>query len=84
MKITEGMKVCDILNMDDRLEEVFEKHGMLCLGCPGAASETLKEAAEGHGLIRRWKIYLLMNICLALMAFSLKYIYTLYLMLNMD
>ncbi|MGC2873501.1 DUF1858 domain-containing protein [Ihubacter sp. rT4E-8] len=50
MKITEGMKVCDILNMDDRLEEVFEKHGMLCLGCPGAASETLKEAAEGHGI----------------------------------
>lgn len=50
MKITEDMMVCDILDIDDRLEAVFERHGLLCLGCPGAASETLREAADGHGI----------------------------------
>lgn len=48
MKITEDMKICDILNLDDGMEEIFKAHGLLCLGCPGAASETLREAAEGH------------------------------------
>lgn len=50
MKITEEMLVCEILDMDDELEAVFERHGLLCLGCPGAVSETLKEAADGHGI----------------------------------
>lgn len=50
MKITEDMLVCDILNIDDKLEAVFERHGLLCLGCPGAVSETLREAADGHGI----------------------------------
>ena len=40
MKITEEMLVCDILDMDtdDKLEAVFERHGLLCLGCPGAVN----------------------------------------------
>ena len=50
MKITEDMMVCDILGIDDKLEAVFESHGLLCLGCPGAVSETLREAADGHGI----------------------------------
>lgn len=50
MKITEEMMVCDILDIDDKLEAVFTRHGLLCLGCPGAASETLREAADGHGI----------------------------------
>lgn len=50
MKITEDMKVCEILNLDDRLEIIFENHGLLCTGCPGATQETLREAAEGHGI----------------------------------
>lgn len=48
MKITEEMKVCEILDLDESLEAVFEQHGLLCLGCPGAAQETLREAAEAH------------------------------------
>lgn len=50
MKITEDMKVCDVLGMADEMEDVFEEHGLLCTGCPGAAQETLREAAEGHGV----------------------------------
>ncbi len=52
MKITEEMLVCDILDMDtdDKLEAVFERHGLLCLGCPGAVNETLQQAADGHGI----------------------------------
>lgn len=50
MKITEEMMVCEILDMDDKLEAVFNRHGLLCLGCPGAVSETLREAADGHGI----------------------------------
>ena len=50
MKITEDMKVCDVLNLNDDMELIFEEHGLLCTGCPGAVQETLREAAEGHGL----------------------------------
>ncbi len=50
MKITEEMLVCEILDLDDELEAVFKRHGLLCLGCPGAVSETLREAADGHGI----------------------------------
>ena len=50
MKITEDMKVCEILDMDDRLEIIFENHGLPCSGCPGAVQETLKEAADGHDI----------------------------------
>lgn len=48
MKITEEMKVCEILDLDDRLEIIFENHGLPCSGCPGAVQETLREAADGH------------------------------------
>ena len=50
MMVTENMKVCDVLEMDSSLEEIFLKHGLNCVGCPGANSETIKEAAAGHGL----------------------------------
>jgi hydrid cluster protein-associated redox disulfide domain len=50
MIITEEMLVCDIIDMNEKLEEVFMKHNLPCLGCPGAMQETLKEAAEGHGI----------------------------------
>lgn len=50
MIITKDMKVCDILDINEELEKVFERHGLLCVGCPGAAAETLQEAADGHGV----------------------------------
>lgn len=50
MKFTEDMRVCEILDMDDQLEDILLKHGLPCSGCPGAAGETLREAAEAHGI----------------------------------
>lgn len=50
MKITEDMRVCDIVNLNDETERIFKSYGMECSGCPGAAQETLLEAAEGHGV----------------------------------
>lgn len=50
MKITEDMMVCEILDMDGSLEDLLAKHGLPCSGCPGAAQETLLDAAEAHGL----------------------------------
>jgi hybrid cluster-associated redox disulfide protein len=50
MKVTETMLLSDILDMDPDPTEIFLRHGLNCLGCPGARSENLKEAAEGHGI----------------------------------
>lgn len=50
MKITENMMVFQVLDLNEELEHVLERHGMTCLGCPGAVQETLKEAAEAHGI----------------------------------
>ena len=50
MKITESMLLNEILEMNPDLTEVFLRHGLNCLGCPGARSENLREAAEGHGI----------------------------------
>ena len=50
MKITENMMVFQVLDLNEELEHVLERHGMTCLGCPGAVLETLKEAAEAHGI----------------------------------
>ncbi len=48
MKITEDMMVSAILDLNENLDTVFHRHGMSCLGCPGAMQETLLEAAEAH------------------------------------
>ncbi|MDD4377123.1 MAG: DUF1858 domain-containing protein [Eubacteriales bacterium] len=50
MKITETMKISEILDMNEGLETVFKKYHLDCAGCSGAALETLVEAAEGHGV----------------------------------
>ena len=50
MKVTENMLLSEILEADPDPTEVLLRHGLNCLGCPGARSENLKEAAEGHGI----------------------------------
>ncbi|MEF9921837.1 MAG: DUF1858 domain-containing protein [Anaerovoracaceae bacterium] len=50
MKITETMTVSQILDIDEKLEKVFEDNYLGCAGCQGAMRETLSEAAEGHGV----------------------------------
>jgi hybrid cluster-associated redox disulfide protein len=50
MKVTENMLLNEILEMDPDPTDVLLRHGLNCLGCPGAQRENLKEAAEGHGI----------------------------------
>lgn len=50
MKVTENMLLNDILDMNPDVTDIFLRHGLNCLGCPGARSENLREAAEGHGI----------------------------------
>lgn len=47
-RITSDMMVCDILDMNPHLEDVFIANGMNCMGCPGGNAETLEDAADGH------------------------------------
>jgi len=49
-KINESMLVSEILDMDPDVSKIFLRNGLNCLGCPGAAAESIREAAEGHGL----------------------------------
>ena len=49
-KVKETMRVNEVLELDDGIMDVFLKNGLNCLGCPGAATESLAEAAEGHGV----------------------------------
>ena len=48
--ITKDMTVIEVLNMGEQYGKVFEKYLLTCAGCPGAAMETLEQAAEGHGV----------------------------------
>lgn len=48
--ITKNMRVDEILEINEALAEVLLANGMPCVGCPGAASETLEEAADSHGI----------------------------------
>lgn len=50
MKINETMLVNEILDINPDIIEVFLLHGLKCQGCPGARSESLKEAADGHAI----------------------------------
>ena len=47
--ITKEMTVIEVLNLGQQYGRVFEKFLLTCAGCPGAESETLEEAAKGHG-----------------------------------
>ncbi len=48
--ITKELTVSEVLEMGDCYQQVFEKYLLTCAGCPGAYSETLEEAAKGHGI----------------------------------
>lgn len=39
-----------VLELDNNLASVFLSHGMFCIGCPSARSETVEEACEVHGI----------------------------------
>ena len=49
-EITKDMMICEILDLNPQLEDVFISHGLYCVGCPGSSGETLQDAAEGHSV----------------------------------
>ena len=48
--IKKEMTVIEVLNMGKQYGRVLEKFLLTCAVCPGAESETLEEAAKGHGV----------------------------------
>lgn len=48
--ITKETLISEIMDMNDAMTEILFSHGLNCCGCPGAGSETLGEAAKGHGI----------------------------------
>ena len=49
-KITANMTIEDVIKKYPEVAEVFFKHGMPCIGCAIAASETVGQAAAAHGI----------------------------------
>ncbi|WP_027399456.1 DUF1858 domain-containing protein [Anaerovorax odorimutans] len=50
MLINENMLVSEVLDMNPDITEIFIRHGLNCLGCPGSYNESLKEAADAHSV----------------------------------
>lgn len=48
--IDADMTIREILERRPKSAEILYDHGMHCLGCPTAVQETLRAAAEAHGL----------------------------------
>jgi len=51
-KVTKDMLIGDILKKDEGrgIAEILMRAGMHCVGCPSAASETLEQAGQVHGM----------------------------------
>lgn len=49
-KITKETPMGDILSKYPETAEVFQKHGLHCLGCAIASFETLEQGAAAHGM----------------------------------
>ncbi len=50
MKITKNNKIKEIIEQKPEAVSVFQKYGLGCVGCFAASIETVKEAAEVHGI----------------------------------
>ena len=49
-EITAGSLLSDLLKKHPETRPVLTKRGMLCGGCKGSATETLRHAAQNHGV----------------------------------
>lgn len=50
MTINKDTIIGDILDADRGAAPIFAEHGMHCLGCPAAQSETVGEACAVHSV----------------------------------
>lgn len=49
-KVTSQMTIMDVLSLDRGTASIFMQHGLHCLGCPHATSESIEEASMVHGI----------------------------------
>jgi hybrid cluster-associated redox disulfide protein len=49
-KITKTMTFHQVLQMSPEVAKVLGKYNLGCIGCMGAANETLEQGAVAHGL----------------------------------
>lgn len=51
MDISPETRIQDLLKEHPGAAKVLEDYGMMCTGCGGAQSDTIKHAAQNHGLV---------------------------------
>ena len=49
-KVTKDMTIMEVLQLDPGMAPIFMQHGLHCLGCPGATSESIADAGMVHGI----------------------------------
>lgn len=49
-RISADMTFAEVVSKYPETAEIFLKHGMQCIGCPMAMSETIEQGALGHGI----------------------------------
>ena len=49
-KITKKMSIAEIVEKYPDTFEVFQKHGLHCVGCAAARFENLEDGAKAHGI----------------------------------
>jgi len=47
---TKEMSILEALQADPRARDVFNAHGLGCLGCMGLSQESIEEGARMHGI----------------------------------
>lgn len=50
MAITKETTIIEALQAHPQAREVFVRHGMSCIGCMGAAMESIENGARMHGV----------------------------------
>ncbi|MCX8124508.1 MAG: DUF1858 domain-containing protein [Spirochaetes bacterium] len=50
MKITEDMKLKDVITHHVQVAKVFKKYNLNCIGCKGADEDTIRMVAINYGL----------------------------------
>ena len=50
MAIDPDQPIAEVLRANPKTVEVFQRFGMHCLGCIAASGESVRQAAEVHGI----------------------------------
>lgn len=50
MAVNPDQPIAEILRTTPKAAEVFQRFGMHCLGCIAASGESVRQAAEVHGI----------------------------------